>query len=167
MADYNIYLHAIGTGGATSDNPTIPWSQREGGAAFSQTSSQSEGGSGGFGTFMKATAYAQNPDSIVSNAFGKYGKAMAVVGAAYACVKMTQALQDHIIGFVEVENGAQLARIRMEDARQNFNNVIRPINAIVQYNRTEKQWQRENYKQQSQRDLLGDSVINSYTNRGV
>jgi len=167
MPDYNIYIHAIGTGGATNDNPTVPWSQREGGEAFSQTTSQSSGGSGGAGAFMRAAAYAQNPDSIVSNAIGKYGKAMAIVGAAYACVKLAQSLQDHIMGFADVENGTQLARTRMEDARQGFNNVLRPVHAIAQNTRTIKQWQRENYKLREERDLLGDSVINSYTNRGV
>lgn len=166
MADYNIYLHAIGTGGATNDNPTIPWSQKEGGGAFSQTVSQSGGFAGG-GNFMRAVAFAQNPDAIVSSSIGRYGRALAVVGAAYACLKLTQTLQDHIIGFAEAENGSQLARIRMEDTRQAFNNLIRPVSAIIQNIKIEKQWQRENYKLQQQRDLLGDSIINSYTNKGV
>ena len=167
MPDYNIYIHAIGTGGATNDNPTVPWSQKEEGGAFSQTTSQSSGGNGGVGAFMRAATYAQNPDSIISNAIGKYGKAMAIVGAAYACVKLVQSLQDHIMDFADAENGTQLARIKMEDARQGFNNVFNPVHAIAQSNRTIKEWQRENYKAREERDLLGDSVINSYTNRGV
>ena len=89
MPDYNIYVHAIGTGGATNANPTVPWSAKEGnvGGAFSQTQSRSSGTNvgGGFNAVMtitRAANTARNPDSVVSTAIVGLAKFAPWVAAA-------------------------------------------------------------------------------------
>ena len=109
MPDYNIYIHAIGTGSATSQNPTLPWSARDGGGQ-SQTTSQTSGGASGEGfnaarTIVRAAAYAQNPDSLISTALSNIAKAFPIVAAAVACVKLGETIIDNCIEFSVIETG--------------------------------------------------------------
>ena len=170
MADYNIYVHAVGTGSATSQNPTIPWSQREegvGGAA-AQTTSQSGGGFGnGSVAFMSMARYAQNPDSLVSTGMSTLAKLVPALAVAAIVVKTA----DKLITEVEEINAAETGDHRRIVAYQNFksrvSSVFTPVSTGVNFLKTINQRSREDSKRALQRDLLGDSVINSYTNRGV
>ena len=172
MADYNIYIHAIGTGGATNENPTVPWSARESGGAFSQTQSKSSGDIGGGGinaaqAIIKATSFARNPDSAISSAFSSIAKAFPIVAAAYACVKLGEAIVDNCIDFDVIETGNYRTQTEWQNFKSSIKNVFHPISSSIQSYKQTREWNRENYKAKAQRDLLGDSVINSYTGRGV
>lgn len=175
MADYNIYIHAIGTGGGTNDNPTVPWSQRGqdgSGGAFSQTQSKTSGSVGAAGNnaahaIIRAASYAQNPDSLVSSAITAIGKAFPIAAAAYACVKLGEAIIDNVIEFGVIESGDYRFQTGWNNAKRSIHNVFHPISSSVESAKIQRQWEKENKKLQAQRDLLGDSVINSYTGRGI
>lgn len=175
MPDYNIYIHAIGTGGATNANPTVPWSAREGngGGAFSQTQSRSSGanvGGDGFNavkTITKAANTAQNPDSIISTAIVGLAKFAPWVAAAYACVKLSTAITDTVLDFQALETGYYGNQVGWQNFKQTISNVFHPFSSSINAHKTQRQWAIENQKLKQQRDLLGDSVINSWTGRGV
>lgn len=173
MADHNIYIHAIGTGSATNQNPTIPWSQRESGGAFSQTQSQSTGsnfegqGMNAAKAITKAAGYAQNPDSIVSAGVAALVKVLPWVAAAYAVVKVGVSITDNVLDFQALETGDYRDQVNWLNFKQVINNIFHPVSTLVQAHKTNIQWANQNYKAKQQRDLLGDSVINSYTNKGV
>lgn len=175
MADYNIYIHAIGTGGATNQSPTTPWSQKsegESGGAFSQTQSQTSGnvGGGGFNAvkaITKAASVAQNPDSVISAAFVAAAKFVPWVAAAYACVRLGVAIADNVLEFQALETGYYGNQIKWQDWKQGVRNIFHPFSSGINALKTQRQWAIENQKLTQQRDLLGDSVINSYTGRGV
>lgn len=172
MPDYNIYIHAIGTGGATNDSPTTPWSQKSEGGAFSQTSSQSSDSLSGAGgnltrNIIRAASYAQNPDSLISTATSAIAKAFPIVAAAVACVKLAETITDNVLDFRVIETGYYKNQVMWQDFKTTVHNVFHPVSGLVQSFKTERQWVRANERNRMERDLLGDSVINSYTNRGV
>lgn len=170
MADYNIYVHAIGTGTASQYNPTTSWSAREGGESLSPTSSQTSGGASGsaaFGTIIRAAGYASNPDSIISRAFSSLAKAFPIVAAAFAVVQLADGIITTATEFAEIETGDYRFGVKYQNFKTGVHIIFNPVSSTIQSFKTQAQWQRENYKLRAQRELLGDSVINSYTNRGV
>lgn len=171
MADYNIYIHAIGTGGSTANNPTIPWSAREGGEAVSPTSAfPSNFGADGAGAakaIIKASAIAQNPDSILGQAVSSIAKAIPFVAAAYAVVKLGTGIVDTCYEYQTLYTGDYRNQIGWQNFKNRFANILTPVSSSINANKTETQWRIENSKRSQQRELLGDSVINSYTNKGV
>ena len=177
MPDYNIYIHAIGTAGSTGENPTVPWSAREsGGGAFSPTSSQSGssggGGLGGVGsTFARAitktAGYMQNPDSLVSTGVSMLARVFPWVAVAMAVIKTSESIVNNIVDFSTIETGDYANQVRLNDVKAMMHLVTHPVSTLVQGFKMERQWARENQKLKAQRDLLGDSIINSYTGRGV
>ena len=174
MADYNIYIHAISSGNGAS-NPTASWSSREDGGFFNQTMSQdakTAGIGGGAGTYFafqtaKMAAIAQNPDSLISGAFTSIAKAFPIVAAAIAVVKSVEAITDTAIEMTTSETGNHEMSVAWSNFKNGARLLFHPASSALEAFRTERQWQRQNQKLTQQRDLLGDSVINSYTGRGV
>jgi hypothetical protein len=172
MPDYNIYIHAIGTGSATNQNPTVPWSARDGGEAFNQTQSQSGGNAAASGINAvamvgRAAAITQNPDALVGAAFSGAMKALPWIAAAYAVVKTGVSIADTAIEFTEIETGDYRGGNAWKDIKQIFNNLSHPFSSTMQFLKTTSQWERESKRARLEQDLLGGSVINSYTRRGV
>lgn len=169
MADYNIYVHAIGTGGSNAYNPTVPWSAREGGEGSSQTVSQSGDVSGGGAAraIIRAAGYAQNPDSAVGSAFSNALKSIPYVAAAFAVVKLGETIIDNAVEFKALESGDFRSQVSWQNLKTNLNVVFHPFSSSWNSFKVRRQWAREDARASQQRDLLGDSVINSYTNRGV
>lgn len=169
MADYNIYIRAIGGGGSGFGTQTVPWSQRENGGGDAPITPQSGTPNvGAFaGTVMRASSFAQNPDSIVSAGVGTLAKALPWVAAAYACVKLGTSIEDNIIEFNEIESGDYSTGVAWSNFKNGIRVMFSPFSSAIQTAKSVSQWHRENKKNQAQRDLLGDSVINSYTRRGI
>ena len=172
MADYNIYIHAIGTGGATNQNPTVPWSQKDEGGAFSQTTPQSGSGLGVDGVnvafaISRASNFAQNPDAIVGTAVSGIAKIFPWIAVAFAVTKLVDTAYTTALDFTTLETGDYRAQIQWDNFKTVGNDIFKPVSTLLSSLKTRNQWRIENYKQKAQRDLLGDSVINSYTNRGV
>ena len=174
MPDYNIYIHAIGSSGSTSENPTVPWSARQNGGGFSPTSSKSSGGGNfeGMGanvarSITKAASYMQNPDSLVSSGLGVLAKASPWIVAAMAVIKLGESVANNVVEFSAIETGDYTRQVQLNDIKSMMRLVTHPFSTLVQGYKIERQWARENQRLTAERDLLGDSVINSYTGRGV
>lgn len=174
MPDYNIYIHAIGNSGGFNQNPTTPWSARDSvGGAFSQTQSNSNSGDIGSASVNAARIVArvantaQNPDSVVSSALSVIGRAFPWILAAYACVKLGETIIDNALDFQTIESGDYRNQVQWQDFKKGVSNVLHPISSTINHFKVERQWARENQRRVQERDLLGDSVINSYTRRGV
>lgn len=169
MPDYNIYIHAIGSGNANY-NPTMPWSARDNAPGSAQTTPQSNGGSmAGAGSnaakaIMMSSAYMQNPDSILSQSFTSISKAFPIAAAAYAVVKLGVAVIDTAIEFNVMESGDYRVVNNWQDTKRFFSTVLHPFSSTIEAYKMEKQWQQQNKRQVLERDLLGNSFA---TNRGV
>lgn len=171
MADYNIYIHAIGTGGSTANNPTIPWSAREGDEAMSPTTAFpanfGTNGSGVAKAIIKASSIAQNPDSVLSQAVSNVAKAIPFVAAAFAVVKLAVSTADTALDFYTMQTGEYTGKIGWNNFKQVMAVPFHPFSSMIDAYKQEVRWGIENSKRTQERQLLGDSVINSYTNKGV
>ena len=173
MPDYNIYIHAVG-GGASNANPTVPWGAREdgGGASGFPTTSQGGGASSGAGfdaarAITRAAGYAQNPDSIIGSAVSALAKISPYVLAAYAVVKLTITIIDNATEFNALESGDHRSVNAWQNVKTAVGHVFHPVSSWWISYKTEREWSRENSRLTQQRDLLGDSVINTFRGRGV
>lgn len=169
MADYNIYIHAI-NGGPGQYNPTAPWSQREGNDSgiFSQTQSQTGGGLGSVpGAITKAVALARNPDSVIATASNTALKALPWVAAAVACVDLGIKAYETALEFATLQSGDFARKTFWDNLKQGTSNIFHPVSSSIQSLKTHIEWTIQNQRRAQDRDLLGDSVINQYTGRGV
>ena len=159
MADYNIYIHNLG-GGNNQVNPTKPWKSTD----VSPTQSWSE----------KDTSLVeseQTPPFIANEAIGtlsKYkGKVGVAVAAATAVVETSYQILKQITPFIAAETGD----FRMSTAISNYeslkNSIFNPVSTVIQLARQSQQFRLEDQRKTMNRELLGDSEINRYTNRGI
>ena len=168
MPDYNIYIHALNTSSPTS-NQTIPWTLREEPTSTGESNTTPHGGAsiGAFGIASRIAAIAQNPDSIVAGATSGLMKAAPYIAAAAVVVKLSIAAKETALGAIERELGDYRHSIAWENLKTNVNVITHPFSSTVQHFRTVRQISLNNQRVSLQRELFGDSVINSYTNRGV
>ena len=171
MADYNIYIHAIGNGTQTEFNPTVPWSQKEKGEGSSPTESWS-GGTAFFNAMGGVrSAMNINPNGIASSAITSAASSVPVVAVAAAVIMATAKTLNSAYacytGYVALTQGDYRRQIELQNGRQMISNLRNPISAINNAIKTQLEWNVMNSRLSQERELLGDSVINSYTNRGV
>lgn len=164
MPDYNIYLHAAVTTGSRS-SPTTPWSQKEGGGS-PQTTSENASNGGGI-SFSRAASFAQNPDSVVSASFGALAKALPWVAAAVAAVKIGSTIADNVFEFNEIESGDYRNGNLYREYKTLISMCFRPVSTVIEHLKLEKQIKRDTERAKLTQDLLGGSIVNSYTRRGV
>lgn len=169
MPDYNIYIHAIGTGSNGGGfAPTTPWSQREGGDGTTPTQAWGGfGGSGVAGAIAGASRLISNPDSIVAGATSSVFKSAAYVACAALVVRTVVFIGSKVEDYNALLSGDEVIVRRRQDVLQGINNLFHPFSASINNFKQKVLLQQENDKRVSQRQLLGDSVINSYTGRGV
>ncbi len=173
MADYNIYIHSVGTSNVGSSMQTTPWSQRGGdsGATTPWGESSGSGGGKGGGNFtnglLKTAKFISNPDSIISSALGGVLKAAAVVAVAKTVIDIGLSTWEKHADWYELTTGDSSSKLNAQRVRESINFFFNPIGvAIAEYRRI-VQRRNENSKREQERLLLGDSVINSYTNKGI
>ena len=171
MADYNIYIHAIGTGTQTAFNPTTPWSQRgEGGK--SPTQPWDSGGTGIIGSLQSgmaagtmlggSEAIAESSEAATSGGWGS-----VLVTAAVFVAKQLIQLPGKIETYQALMSGDKMWLTFREDVRQGFQNTMKPLSTEKQAHYNRIQIAQQNQKRALDRELLGDSVINRYAGRGV
>jgi len=170
MPDYNIYIHANSSSPAS--NPTTPWGQggsNDGGQSNTMSASGSfeKEGASVIRTITKAAGYAQNPDSLIGTAITKIATVIPWVAAAYAVVKLGETVIDNVLDFSVVETGDYTGQVAWQNFKAATSVVFHPVSSVVQMFKTERKWARQNQRAKMERDLLGDSVINSYMGRGV
>ena len=76
-------------------------------------------------------------------------------------------ITDTVLDFQALETGYHGNQVGWQNFKQTINNVFHPFSSSINAHKTQRQWAIENQKLKQQRDLLGDSVINSWTGRGV
>ena len=169
MPDYNIYVRAVGTSNATLDNPTIPWAQRETTSPTIPWGQTQSGGSVGFnaGGVARTAAIFSNPDSIIGGAVSKVMKVLPAVAAAYAVYKTCEKIYETCLDFSTLKSGDYGTQIAFQNKRTSIDNIFKPVTTTVNAIRSKTQVEVENQRRSQTRELLGDSVINTYTNRGV
>lgn len=160
MSDYNIYIRGSGFA-ARENNPTKAWSN-----SYDDTETETSGG-GFLGAFQNITDFAQSPDSLIQKGVGFLRKAMPAVLVAAMVYKLADGIITTSAEFATNETGDYRFITAYENFKASAQMVFRPFSTTLNYFRSEQVNRVHNYKVKQHRDLLGDSVINSYTNKGV
>ena len=156
MADYNIYIHTIGGGSSDSGSKTTPVSFNSESPTKSWTS-----------VAQKGISIASNPDSLVSSGIGAFAKAIPAIAIAYAAIKLTDKAITTVNSFVTTETGDYRFTVGYENFKTNIRTVLTPFSSSLSALKSVQNMRIEDMKRSQQRELLGDSVINSLTSYGV
>ena len=162
MADYNIYIHSDNANGPSS--PTQPWSSSGG---WFQGMSWDSGSQAKAQTIQAATNVAANPDGLVTYGIAAFAKAIPWIAAAYAVLKLAEQVTSAAISFYGPATGDYKSSVEFSNFETKKGWLLQPFSTLVNHRRTLIEIENENAKRYEQRLLLGDSVINSYSNRGV
>lgn len=168
MPDYNIYIHAIGTGANNNGlNPTLPWSEKAMSEGASPTQAWGSNGIGVAPYIIGASRFVDNPESVVTSATSSIFKGAAVVAAATIVVKTIISVGSKIEDYKALLSGDETIVRQRQDVLQGISNLFNPLSAVVSEYKQRVVLYQENQKRALQSVLFGDSVINRYTNRGV
>lgn len=167
MADYNIYIHAIGNGTQTAFNPTIPWSQKGQEGASPTQPWQSNESSNIANSLMAVGSIAMNPDSIVGTAVSGASKYSAIIAVAAFVVGAVVNITGKVENYKALLSGDKVWVTHREDVQKGFQNLMRPISSEREAYYNKVLLTQQNEKRALESQLLGDSVINRYTGRGV
>lgn len=156
--DYNIYIHTDEEGNASR---TRAWGSSEG---------EKIGGESQTNAWVpkaqKAISAVGNPDSLISRGVGAVAKAVPWVAVAYAVVKVATFAVDTATQFATTATGDY----SFQTGWDNFKNIVHvtltPFTTTINYFKRNQQYKRMNERNAAHLDLLGDSVINTYTDRG-
>lgn len=161
MADYNIYIHSASSNNGTSDSPTTAWSKDN------QGSSSDDNTGAWVNKATQAIGFVQNPDSLIQKGVGAVAKAVPWVAVAYAAVKLGTKAVDTYYNFEVLNTGSYGSQMAWNNVKTALTSALTPFSTTMQYIYSTQQVRIENQKRQLTRELLGDSEINSYSNRGV
>ena len=151
--DYNIYIRDKTGGGESS--PTTPWKP-----SGDKVTPWSE----------KATDVAQavaNPDALVADGVSLFKKSVPWIAAALVVVHSANKVFETAQAFRVAETGDYRLSTELTNFRQSINNLFHPFQTIINYQKAQQQIRIENGVREQRRALLGDSVINQYTGKGV
>lgn len=165
MADYNIYIHAP-FGGSGEFSQTKPWKSEEGGGSGLTTPFTGESNQAVKSAFGALSKFS-NPDSLIGMGVSAISKAVPWIACAMIVLSITDKVITTSLDFATVESGDYSVQIGLANFKQNVSNLIRPFSSSLNYFKNEQQIRIQNQRRTMQRELLGDSIINSYTNRGV
>lgn len=161
--DYNIYIHSNVSGEQTS--PTQPWNQTAPNPTKPwKVSAESGGGD------EKINPSAFTPSSLIGQGVNALKKAVPAVAVAFAIVTMANKVMN-TMSQIDDYYANKTGDYRQSEAMRDFLDTIHCIthpfstaNAMVQ---SRMQIQRQNAIVSAHRELLGDVVLNTITNRGV
>ena len=164
MPDYNIYIHSSIT--ASSGEATKPWSS-------GKSSSNSPWGvdeslaSKLTQNVSKVSGVMLNPDSLISQGIGAIAKAVPWVALVYVVAKTIDKVATTCINYGVLETGDYRDSINYNNFKSQFSWLYKPFSNAYNEMQAQNKFRIDDYRKLQQRQLLGDSVINTYTNRGV
>lgn len=162
MADYNIYIHSINDDdNGRNASPTTAWSSENKG------SSKSTETSAWVNKTNKVISATQNPDSLVSQGLGEVAKAVPWVAVAYAVSKLATSTVDNYWSFTSTATGSYVGTMEWDNFKKGIGMILQPYSTALQWGRYTQQERINNQRRQLERELLGDSEINAYSNKGV
>ena len=155
MPDYNIYIHIAES--TSQQSPTKPWNAED---RESPTASWQD-------RFVQGINVAENPDMLVSKGVSAVSKAVPAVAVAMLIVKFMDKVATTAIEGYTTETGDYRANYAYNNFKASVGVVFRPFGTVINEFKAQRQFAINDEKRRLTRELLGDSIINSTTNRGV
>lgn len=158
MADYNIYIHYGGM--VQNSNPTQPWANNGEGQGPMQVWRNQQ-------TSDNDISEIETPRDLINLGKGQLSKGVAKVAAAFAVIKGVEKVTVTALEYQSLSSGDYRAQHTVNNYKVMMTAMTNPMGTAFNIISTMLKENIENQKRQQYRELLGDSVINSYTNRGV
>lgn len=160
MPDYNIYIHSDSQTGTT--NPTMAWKNNSptlpfGGDDFNLDES----------TVDRLAAQGIQPNEL--SGYGKFAlaKMSPYIAAFMVVAKVIDKVMTTASEYHTMLSGDARFQTGLNDAKSLMQEVLSPGSAAFQMFKLQTTIRLQNAKSEMQRELLGDSVINSYAGRGI
>ena len=162
MADYNIYIHSLGgQQNSVGASFTTPWKQ----------------GSEDDGYDDERDTSREDTDKLEPSALSEMGNKVAVaymkggwVGAAIAIAvtgaKIYKQVYKLRVDFGAMQSGDFRGSIGYQNYETMKNNILHPISWLVNAQKFSVQNRLQNERNKLHRELLGDSEINRYADKG-
>lgn len=166
--DYNIYIRSSGV---AYTNPTTPWNVN---STPETTPWEAQGtiqeGESILNEFKNATAGSMTSKGGIGGVVG-FLKNIPVVGQLAAVAILAVKTTDKILSFTADTKALALGDYDMQTNYKNFKanvqSLFHPISTMKTRMNFNFELNRLNQKRTLERELLGDSLINQYTGRGV
>lgn len=159
MADYNIYIHNGTLGGQKERNQTVAWTPNEAqqtSAWVSKTQQQDFQG----GNFA-------SPVAIAAGTFSPLARSIPFVASAIVAVRFGIKTLELANEFSILDTGDYSFQIEWNNIRAELRALSNPVGTLISIDKMQRQIRNENAKRRIERDLLGDSILNTYLGRGV
>lgn len=167
--DYNIYIHS--TDNSNNGSMTIPWGsatqQNSPTAAWVSPEEKDSGGSGESFKMKSPSQLLQMGTSALEKAIPEIAIAMAIVAVANKAFNTAEKVIDAALPFYVAETGNYYQNIVWENIKNTVNVIKDPFGTTYNILRARQTTRLENQRRTMQREILGDSMINTYSNRGV
>lgn len=161
MADYNIYIHTVGTSGNNS-SPTTPFQLRGTEQTASGSGESIDGGFSPSTIVQKGAAFISNPDSaigaVMASTIGKIGIAAFVVNTV---TKITDKALTMYNNYATTASGNYKFSIEYNNYKTALHNALTPFSTEVNRQLNQLQINKENAKNEQERMLLGGTIINA------
>lgn len=156
MADYNIYIHSLG--GEGNKSQTSAW-KKENNAQMIPWRQMEEGDIQGSVALV---------DNETISTLGRYsGKVVGIFAAALAANLAAYKIFKTGVDLYTITNGDFRMSTSIGNYEATKNAIFNPIGRTLSYFSQVLRERNETQRRTMQRELLGDSEINRYTNRGV
>lgn len=151
MADYNIYIHANGSDGFSSQ--TKPWdNQNDGGNGFT-TARNALNKTYSF-TQSGFTSYAETGVSQLSKVF-------PAIALGVAVAKIGDKIMTAGFSHLETYTGHYEYSMEWNNFKTAINNVLNPIGSILKVVRRQYQFNLQNQRLDQERTLIGNSILST------
>ena len=159
MPDYNIYIHNAIT--SQESSPTKPWSNQTNYSSplvpwQSQQQKADSQDRGGIYT----------PNQIFSKGLSEAAKVYPWVAGAMVVIKGAMTIYETALDFKNIRTGDITESIQYNNLKSFISNAFNPMSWLNEYKQSVIN-SVENDRRRKTLELLGDSTINSYVNRGV
>lgn len=162
MADYNIYIHSAIS--SSTGDATKPW---WGSNPFISTKNSDDIASQVLNGVQKTSNTIMNPDSLIQRGVSAIAKAVPWIAVVYAVIKIGEKIIDTATDYTSMETGDYRSKVDFQNFKANVRRFFMPFSSSINAFRNEREYAIQDEKKRESRILLGDSVINSYSNRGV
>ena len=176
MADYNIYIRNVGGGnqivgggnGVAQTSPTTPWQE----SAFGGQQDFAETASWVMSAGRTMASALKNPAQAVQGGAQRAGKDSVIVSVAAAVITLVaKTIDQGLTIYNDMHSqitGNYGSKVRYDNFKANFTaGIFNPVDTAINEWKAQLGFTIENQKRSQQRELLGDSIINSYSGRGI
>lgn len=165
--DYNIYLHSIEQASAFGAF-TKPWSNEQQASSPTSAWKQDQDSSASTPDILDSIeSIARQGLNVLAKSVPEIAIGLAIVTSVKTAASMIDTGIETCLPYYEASQGDYMLGIQYHNIKTALNSLTHPTSAINDFLLNQLRTIKNNERKAMQRELLGDSLVNTYTNRGV